>query len=386
VAQAVDTRVEAFRSEFPMTRKLAYLNHASYGPFPTRTVEAVKAYAEGFADPTAFFKRDRGTDDLAAEVRAMVAEMAGARPEMVAFVPSLADGINLLVNGLDYRPGDNVLIPAEEFPSNVYPLLNLERHGVEVRFVPKDDARHTDIARIEAAMDGRTRALVISHVEYMDGYRNDLYALGALCKARGVELFVDVTQSLCAQPVDVEGSGVSAVVAHGYKWLMSSFGIGVCVFAADALERIHVTYAGRLSVTAGFEDQDYKLNWREDASRFQTGGLNTLGLTAMHASLSLIREAGPVWTAEHTGMLNDRLSAGLHERGYQIPSSLDPAHRSQILAFSSGDRGRDAQIVDELERANVSVCLRGRGVRVSPYFYNTVEDVDRLLEGLRAEG
>jgi cysteine desulfurase/selenocysteine lyase len=378
VAQATD--IQTFRAEFPLTDRAAFLNHAAYGPFPTRTVAAVQQFAAQFADPTEFFASERA--DLPGETAALVAEMAGADAANVAFVPTLADGMSLLATGVDWREGDNVLIPVDEFPSLVYPFLNLAHRGVSVRFVPKNDAGRTDVALLEAAMDGRTRAVALSHVEYMDGFRNDLVELGTLCQARGIELFVDATQSLCAQPIDVNTCGVTAIAAHGYKWLMGSFGIGVVVFAPGAVERIRPTYAGRLSVDAGFEDHEYRLEWRSGAARYQTGGHNLLGLTAMRTSLTLIREAGPVWTAQHTLGLNDRLLAGVSEMGYTVASDMDPRHRSQIVAFSSGDPIRDGELVDELERAHVSVTLRGRGVRVSPYFYNTLADVERLLEAL----
>src|SRR5690606_32121195 len=121
------------------------------------------------------------------EAREGIAELAGGRPSNVTFVGSLADGMNLLANGLDWQAGDNLLIPAHEFPSVVYPFLNLERKGVEVRFIQKNDAGRTDIARFEAAMDERTRAVAISHIEWQDGFRNDIKALGELCSSRGVE-------------------------------------------------------------------------------------------------------------------------------------------------------------------------------------------------------
>lgn len=378
MAQTLD--VQTFRDEFPMTGEWSYLNHAAYGPFPSRTVEAVRRWAEEFSSPSeAFFSRHQS---IPAEAAAMVASLAGTTGDMVAWVPSLADGMNLLANGLTWQAGDNVLIPVDEFPSVVYPFLNLQRHGVEVRFVPRNDAGRTDPRLIEAAIDNRTRALAISHVEYMDGFRNDLPLLGGLCRERGVELFVDATQSLAAQPVELVGTGVSAIASHGYKWLMAGFGVGVVVFAEDAIDRIGVTYAGRLSVKSSYEDHDYALDWREGAGRFQTGGLNQLGLTALHASLSLITQASPVWSAAHTGALTDRLAEGVDEKGYDVVSEMDPTHRSQILTFTSGDHDRDGRLVEELEQARVAVTLRGRGVRVSPYFYNTEEDIDRLLRAL----
>src|SRR5688572_8363245 len=121
MAQA--TRVEMFRDEFPMTGKWAYLNHAALGPFPSRTVKAVQEYASNWASPADV--DDSYAETLVNEAREGIAELAGADPSMVMFTGSLADGMNLLANGIDWKDGDNVLIPVEEFPSVVYPFLNL---------------------------------------------------------------------------------------------------------------------------------------------------------------------------------------------------------------------------------------------------------------------
>ncbi len=378
MAQAVDVRT--FREEFPVTQDWSYLNHAAYGPFPQRTVRAITDYAEAFAQAPTVFTPER--EKIPGEAAEYVGRLAGTTGDMVAWVPSLADGMNLMAHGVEWKDGDNVLIPVDEFPSVVYPFLNLQSKGVELRYVQKNAEGRTDLNLIEAAIDGRTSAVALTYDEYMDGYRNDLKALGALCKSRGIELFVDATQGLGAQPIDLPKTGVSAIAAHGYKWLMAGFGVGCVVFNADAIERIKVTYAGRLSVKGSFEDAEYKLDWRDGAGRYQTGGLNTLGLTGLHASLSLVSEAGPEWTRQHTLGLLDKLVEGVQGMGYEVASDLTPERRSQIMAFTSGDHTRDGELVEQLTRANVAVTLRGRGVRVSPYFYNNEDDIERLLEAL----
>ena len=378
MAQA--TRVAAFRDEFPMTEKWAYLNHASHGPFPSRTVTAVQEYAAGWVSPADFDPTYGET--VAQDAQAGIAELAGADPSMVMFTGSLADGMNLLANGIDWKDGDNVIIPVEEFPSLVYPFLNLDYRGVTVRFVEKNSEGRTDYGLIEAAMDDRTRAVALSHVEFMDGYKNDLSALGALCRERGIELFVDATQSLGAQPIDLENTGVTAIAAHCYKWLMASFGIAPVVFSKGSIDRIRPTYAGRMSVNLGWEETEFRLEWKPDAGRYQTGGMNIMGLTALRASLTMLREVGPAASAEHTNALIDRLVEGVEQSGYQVVSSLDPKHRSQIVTITSGDLKRDGEIVNDLMARNVSTALRGRGIRISPYFYNNEHDIDRLLEAL----
>ena len=373
-------KVTTYREEFPLTEEWTYLNHAAWGPFPTRTIEAVQNYAASWASPP-----DVPGDYSGSVIRACkegIAELAGGSSDNVAFVGSLADGMNLLGNGLDWQPGQNVLIPRQEFPSVVYPFLNLERKGVEVRFIEQNAEGRTDLGHFEAAMDENTRAVAISHIEWADGFRNDLKTLGSLCRERGIELFVDATQSLGAHPIDLEETGVTAIAAHGYKWLLASFGNAVVVFNKGAVERIYPTYVGRLSVEADDEDHNWQLNLLPTADRYRTGGPNIMSLTAMRASLTMLREATPAAMSEQSIRIAGLVAEGLENAGYQIVSDRSPEHRSQIVTFSTGDRDRNAALIGELEERNVSVALRGGCVRVSPFFYNTEEDVEGLLEAL----
>jgi selenocysteine lyase/cysteine desulfurase len=374
------TSLESLRAEFPVTETWAYLNHATHGPFSRRTVEALHQVALGWTVPPTMSGAKREADLTRA--RENVAALVGGAPNRVHLVGNLGDAMGVCAAGIDWREGDNVVIPKDEFPSVVYAFLALERKGVSVRLVEKDERGYTDLGRVAAAMDGRTRALAISHVEFMDGFRNDLAAIGEICRSRGVLSLVDVTQSMGVMPLDADANGIDVVAAHGYKWLMASYGFGPMHFSERALAEIQPVYVGRLSVNKGFEDLNYALDWREGALRFQTGGSNWLSQAAFNASAELIRAAEPARTFEHTLALTDRILAAAQAKGYTITSCLDRPHRSQIVSFSAGSREKDGAIVAELAKKNVAVSLRGRGVRVSPYFYNDDEDVARLIEAL----
>jgi selenocysteine lyase/cysteine desulfurase len=366
------------RAEFPVTESWTYLNHATHGPLSRRTVAAIERVARGWSVPPTLDAAAREAEIAAA--RDNVAALVNGAQSRVAFVGNLGDAISLCAAGIDWRDGDNVVIPRDEFPSVVYAFLNLERRRVTVRFVDKDARGFTDLDRIASAIDGRTRALVISHVEFMDGYRNDLGAIGRLCCDRGILSIVDVTQSMGPLPIDVAETGVDVVAAHGYKWLMVSYGLGVIHFSERAIAEIHPVYVGRLSVNKSFEDLDYALDWREGGLRYQTGGINWLSIAALNASAELIRLADPAQTERHTLALTDRLLEAVIRKGYRVTSCLARLHRSPIVSFTAGSHASDAALVAELTRQNVAVSLRGRGVRVSPYFYNTNEDIDRLID------
>jgi cysteine desulfurase / selenocysteine lyase len=377
---ALDT--SSLRQHFPITEEWNYVNHATHGPFPVGTSSAICNLARAWYSPPDL--DHTGNQRTVDAVRQMIAGLVNGKPENVAFTGNLAESMSLAASGMDWKPGDNCVIPEQEFPSVVYPFLNLERRGVSVRFAPKGPNGFTSLDLIRQTADDRTRAIVVSHVEFMNGFRNDLASLSQLARDLDALLVVDVTQSLGPCEVDVAGTGVDVIGAHSYKWLMASYGVGVTYLSDRAIERIQPTYAGRLSVDLGFEDLGYDLRWRDGAARYQSGGLNWITLSGLCASLELITSMKASDIAAHTVGLTERLMDGVEAKGYKVTSCREPEHRSAIIAFTSGSAESDAELVAVLEKQKISVALRGLGVRVSPYFYNTEDEIDQLVDALPA--
>ena len=380
--------VGRFREEFTTAGDWLYFDHASTGYYPARTVAAIQEYAAQAADPIVY--DTARNEQLREETRAQVARLTGAREEHVAFTSSLSEAMNLFVNGLDWSPSDNAVVPGGEFPSVTYAFVNVrKRYGIELRRVPPDAEGRTNLDAIIAALDGNTKAVALSHVEWADGYRNDVAALGEVCRARGIELFVDATQSMGAQPIDVEAWGASAVAAHAYKWLLAGHGLGVVAFAEDAIERIYPAYAGFHSFETVLDDSSYSyddtssdFDFKPGALRYQTGGFDKLSMTALNASLALVLEADPARSSAHGSELVGMLAEGAASRGYRVTSDLSDAHRAQFLALTTGSVAGDQQVVAALAGARVKTTLRPKGMRVSPYFYHDVNDVERFLNAL----
>jgi cysteine desulfurase / selenocysteine lyase len=376
--------VNAVREHFPFVAEWNYLNHATHGPFPVETAQAIADLAAKWQSPAAL---DHGENQQTVDsVRKMIGRLVNGSADSVAFTGSLAESISLAACGIDWQDGDNCVIPGHEFPSVVYPFLNLGHRGVEVRFASRGASGFTDLDEIRALMDNRTRAVAISYVEFSDGYRNDLASLSQLCRDNDALLIVDVTQALGPCVVDVAATGVDVIAAHSYKWLMASYGVGVTWLSERAIERIRPTYGGRLMVKQGFEDQSFRLDLRDGAARYQTGGLNWITLAGLETSLKLIRSLPTADIVSHTVGLTDRVLDGVERKGYRVMSCREPERRSAIVAFTSGDRERDDALVKDLEQARISVALRNRGIRVSPYFYNTADEVDAFLEALPENG
>lgn len=358
----------------------AYLNHASVGPLPRRTVDALDAINRAFMLPQVWEAGNRGAE--LCDVRSGIARMAGGAEDRVAIVASAAHGISVCAAGIDWRDGDEVVIPHSEYPSLAIPFLAQAERGVQVRWAPKTADARTDLNAIEAAITGRTRAVAISHVEFADGFRNDLQALGELCRDRRLLFIVDATQSLGAVPLDVDGWGIHAAVAHGYKWLHAGFGIGVAVFSAEGMKRIRPTHGGSASVCENPYVPEPRLSWSTSAARFEPGGQPFTLVSGLRASLSLLDEIEFERILPHALRLIDQLIAGVIAKGYQISSSLESTHRSQFVAVTTGSADSDLLAHVALNEAGVVTAMRSRGIRVAPSFYNDASDIERLVEAL----
>ncbi len=367
-------------SEFPMTRIWSYLNHASVGPLPQRTIRALDEFNQAMAVPQVWEAGDRGAQLCA--VRGAVARLAGSAAERVAIVSSAGHGISICAAGIDWRNGDEVVIPHSEYPSLAIPFLAQGDLGVRVRWAAKTDDGRTSMDAIESAITARTRAIAISHVEFADGYLNDLAELGQLCRDRGLLLIVDATQSLGAVPINVDRWGIHAVVAHGYKWLHAGFGIGVAVFSSEGMERIRPTHGGSASVCGNPFVAEPIVTWHPTAERFEAGAQPFALIAGLQASLTLIEGIGPEWILLHARGLIDRLVGGVVDKGYRVSSSLESKHRSQFVALTSGTSDGDLRAHVALTEAGVVTAIRSHGIRVAPTFYNTSDDIDRLIEAL----
>lgn len=377
-----DTTLAAIRErEFPIFREYTYLNTASQGPWPERTVRAVEEVAALARFPNTARARARPSPEPIARER--LARIIGADPADVVFTPNTTTGLNICAQGIGWRPGDNVVVPAREFPSLAYTWFALTARGVEVRFVPVEGAGPS-VDDIMARVDGRTRAVSCSAITWDTGYRADLEELGRRCAEAGALLILDGVQAVGARELDVRALRIAALATHGYKWTLAGFGVGALYVAPWALDQIRPTFIGSQAIAGDADTFEGHLTPQAGAARYRAGGANWTGLAALAASLGLLEEIGIAAIEARGRALAETLHAGLLARGdaVRVVSSPDPARRSAIIAFTLGDRERDAALVARLEEGGIIVALRPLGVRASPHFYNSEADIARLLDAL----
>jgi selenocysteine lyase/cysteine desulfurase len=301
--------------------------------------------------------------------------------EDIAFVPNTTAGIGLIAEGFPWQPGDNVVLAAEEYPSNQYPWLNLRERGVEVRSVPTRGNR-IEIDDVRAAMNDRTRVLASSFVQFASGFRADLDALGALCRQRGVFFVVDAIQGLGAFPVDVQKTPIDALAADGHKWLLAPEGAGIAYVRREWVERLHPVGVGAHSVVRPFEYTTIDFRLKPHAGRWEGGALNLPGLTALGASLELLLEAGVENVSTRVLELTDYLCDRAASAGLEVFSSRRRGDRSGIVSLAKPGADHKA-LMRRCRDAGVIVNVRAGRLRVSPHAYNTGAELDRFLDAVR---
>jgi selenocysteine lyase/cysteine desulfurase len=372
-----------FREQMPIVRKWAYFDHAAVAPLPEPSRQAIhqwltEAVEEG---DTAWPRWARRMETL----RESAAAMLHAEPPEIALVPNTTAGITLAAEGYPWEPGDNVVALANEFPSNVYPWMNLQSRGVETRLVPVDGGR-VDLARVDTAIDRRTRIVTMSWVGYASGWRIDPAEAAALAHRRGALFFLDAIQGLGVFPLDVRASGIDFLAADGHKWLLGPEGAGLFFVRRELLDRLRPLHCGWHSVMAGSQYDKIEFKLKPGAVRYEGGSQNMVGFIGLAASIDLLRACGlahdhsPI--ADRVLAIADLAAARLAELGLPLISPHEGNHRSGIVTF--GVPGKEPLVVRKaLAHAGIVVACRGGGIRLSPHGYATEEEIDRLIAALR---
>jgi selenocysteine lyase/cysteine desulfurase len=364
----------------PVIERWAYFDHAAVATLTRPAAEAVRAWCdEALADGDTrwleWSRRAEATRDAAAR-------LIGADRDEIALVLNTTAGISLVAEGLDWRAGDNVVTLADEFPSNVYPWLNLASRGVETRRVPTDNGR-LDLDQLAAACDERTRIVSVSWVGYATGYRHEIDRIVEIAHARGALMMLDAIQGLGAFPFDVRATPVDFLAADGHKWMLGPEGAGIAYIRRRHLERLRPFGVGWHSVVHASDYTRIELDLKPSAARYEGGSPNMVGLHGLGASLDLLLELGMERIAAAIFEITNRACERLEQIGATVVSDRSPSHRSGIVAFELS--GHDPLAVKRhcLAQQVVLTCRAGR-LRISPHAYNNEEDVERLIEALQS--
>ncbi len=367
-----------FTNEFPQDQKLIHLNHAGVGPWPRRTVEAIKHFAEenmihGSSQYGRWLQEETRLRELAREL------INAESGDTIALMKNTSEALSVIAYGIDWQPGDEIIIPEGEFPSNRIVWLSLEQaYGVTVREVSLQGSDYPEQQLIKQC-SSRTRMIALSSVNYATGLRLKLEPIGSHCRTEDILFCVDAIQQIGACPFDVQSAQADFVAADGHKWMLAPEGLALMYCRTERLEELRLRQFGwHMVSTPGEYDRK---DWHPalTAQRFECGSPNNLGIHALRSSLGLLVEIGmeTVFSKilQHCHLIEEQLS----EQGCQILSSQDDERRSGIVTFTHPQC--DAEVLyKHLMDHNVLCAYRGGGVRFSPHFYHSPDKIHEACE------
>ncbi len=354
-----------------------YFNHAAKGPWSSLVLSRINEYAQqrsgdNIDNYQSFLKWD-------CSAKEKLGKIIGTTANRLAWVDNVSNGINILAQGLDLKVGDRIILNDIEFPSNVYPFLNLQKQGVEIDLI-KSRNGIVDFEDIEKAITPRTKLISISLVQFLSGYRADVDAIGELCKRHGIIFSVDAIQGAGVVQIDVNKSKIDFLSGGTQKWLMSSQGLSYIYLTEELQNRINQKNVGWTSVNNAWNLLDYELTLKSSAERFQNGTVNSLGVAIFDSMLDLFLNF-EMQNVENKILANTNFFIEkLSQIGIKtILENVTERNRAGIITFMHEDAKR---IYDELEKRKIYSAVREGMIRFSPHFYNTNEEIEKVVKEL----
>ena len=383
------TRVKALReslrhlraSEFPWTADTVYLNNAAIGPIPERTRGILDAFNARRTAPHLLPDRDLFAALQAA--RDAAARLVNADTGEIALATNTGFGLHLAARALQLKRGDRVIVSDREFPANVYPWLMLRKLGIEVELAPCTPEGWPDEDFLLGALrDPRVRVLAISFVQFSNGYRADLKKFSAATRATGAYLVVDGIQGVGNSVLDVRETPVDILACGGQKWLLSPWGSGFVYVRKELIASLEPAITGWMAFE-GTDDfsrlTEYNPTFRADARRFEMITLPFQEFYGFTQSVELLLEIGIQEIAEVTRSLHEPILKWADAHGVRVASPRDDRHRSAIVCIAPE---KAVEAFHAIKRASVVCSLREGAIRLSPHFYNTIGEMEKVVEVL----
>jgi selenocysteine lyase/cysteine desulfurase len=370
------------RKDFPALQDYTFLNTAYIGLIPQAVVDAGRDWLEARARRTYSVQQMQAKAD---EARKLFAGMVGAGEDEIGFLSSTSEGENVVVNSLDFKPGDNVVFDDLVYPSTpvIYRRL-ADTKGVEIRMVKHRNGAATvdDYGRM---VDDRTRLISVAWVSNISGYRHDMRALADLAHRRGAYLYADAVQMIGSGPVDARADGVDFFTTGAYKWLMAGFGVAPFYVRRELLDKITPANVG-WQVAKRLEDYHYEHH--RTARKFEYASPAFGELYQLAAALAYLRGIGLDRIEAQSQALVRQFRKGLADRGFKVFTPENS--RSSIVSFYIRKEPAEANKILDADKVKVSLqngdrteAYGGTGpvtrVRASFAFFNNASDVERLL-------
>ncbi len=380
-----DERFWAFvRDQFPLTRERAYFNTGGLGASPYAVIDAVKTKM----DELERMSETGHSEELWCAVKGSAATLLGCDAAELAFMRNTTEGVNVVANGLPFAAGDEIILTTHEHVGNALTWMPLARHkGLSLRrFEPSTTSAEENLARIGKLLTRRTRLISIPHIVTTTGLVLPVKEICTLAHTKGIWCFLDGAQSAGMMPFSLHDIGCDAYATSGHKWLLGPKETGLLYVRKDMQDTIVPMFVGAYSADFDFLKETY--SYEKSAQRYEYGTVSAPLRYGLGAGIDFIQRIGieAVWQRDRA--LADHLYEGLRAiPGVTVLSPSSPALRSAMITFVH-DRLGHLEMQKHLDTLNVrtrSVTEGGlAALRVSTHLYNTFEEVDKAIAGVRS--
>ena len=357
--------------------KAIYLNAASTGPMPRSAVEAADKWTRLRAQPQ-HIPLTLMQDEVA-KSRRQYAALIGADEEEIALMPNTTYGLNLAARALPLRPG-SILTFDGEFPSCVYPFMALSSRGISLELVPKKDGVPDEDLLVKKIGRGDVVAVVVSWVQFANGFVADLERIGNACRAAGAFFIVDGIQGCGVLPINIHELPIDIFASGAQKWQLSPWGTGFVYVRKELIETFDPHDVGWACMTVSSDYNrltDYQLDFYKDARKFEVITVAYHDFAVSNASTRLLLDAGVPQIQQHIESLVDRVIQWAVSRSdVHIVTPIDSARRAGVFSFQPKDLDAAGA---RLKRGGVTFVTRESAIRLAPHFYNTIEEMDRVV-------
>jgi cysteine desulfurase / selenocysteine lyase len=373
---------ELRQHEFPVARHQAFFGHAGDCPLPRRVAEAISNYAnQSTTDDQEKFVFPR----VLTKGRKLAADLLHCQPEEVAFVGPTSLALSFIAGGLKFRRGENILIYFDDYPSNVYPWMALAEQGLEVRCMNTRGLGLIRLVDVAGQVDENTRLVALATCHFISGYRIDIQGIGKFLRERNILFCLDAIQTLGAFETTVEH--VDFLAADAHKWLLGPCGAGLMYVRRSLQQMLNPPIYGWHNVRSPNYVAQEQIVFRNSAQKYEAGTHNLLGAVGLVTALELILEVGVENIASELLRQRAFLILGLQAKGYSVLHADAPASAaSSIVSFFRAGADLPA-LHQKLMDAGINTSLRTdragqKYIRVSPHFYNTQAELQRMLDRL----
>lgn len=367
-----------YRAEFPILQKKTYLNSCSLGALSQRSMSNLNEFMATWNAWGAHAWYDIWLGEIA-KVRQQFATLIGAQLHEVAIAPNVSTALSTIATALDYSKRNKVVMADMDFPTLSYQWLAKERLGVECRFVESPDRVYTPAELFEREVDEHTALVATSRVFFTSGYIQDIRAVADIAHKHGAYVLIDDYQGTGQIPLNVVEQDVDFLVTGTLKWLMGGPGLALVYIREELLPQMQPTVAGWFGQREQFEFKTREFEFRPDAQRTEMGTPAIPTIYTAKGGLDIILEVGSQQICERTRYLTNDLIERARERGWKVRAPLEPERRTSIVML---EFDQPEQIVEALLERDIITDKRPGLVRVSPYFYNTIEENELIINAI----